>query len=66
MRQPAAAVIPVSKAYLKVVARPCPEKESVAMVSNGVDMMRFLPGALNVKVKRSKTARVNGGRTLTL
>ena len=30
------------------------------MASNGVDTMRFLPSALNVKVMKFKQARVNG------
>ena len=36
-------------------------KQSIAMASNGVDTMRFLPRALNVKVMKFKQARVNGG-----
>ena len=31
------------------------------MGGNGVDAMRFLPSALNVKVKKFNQARVNGG-----
>ena len=34
---------------------------SVATARNGVDAMRFLPGALNVKVKEFNQARVNSG-----
>ena len=36
-------------------------KQSIAMASNGVDTMSFLPSALNVKVMKFKQARVNGG-----
>ena len=36
-------------------------KQSIAMASNGVDTMWFLPSALNVKVMKFKQARVNGG-----
>ena len=35
-------------------------KPSIAMASNGVDTMCFLPSALNVKVMKFKQARVNG------
>ena len=31
------------------------------MAPKGVDAMGFLPSALNVKVMKSKEARVNGG-----
>ena len=31
------------------------------MAGNGVDVMLFLPSALNVKVKKFNQTRVNGG-----
>jgi len=36
-------------------------KQSIAMAGDGVDAMRFLPSALNVKVKEFNQAWVNGG-----
>ena len=36
-------------------------KQSIAMARNGVDAIKFLPGALNVKVKKFNQLQVKGG-----